>query len=128
MIALRCKINPELAPPYREQAEQGEGIAALKAVWPLPILIVGVLAGVTAGVFSPAEAGAVGAALAILVAWTSGGLTLSRLRASIFQTLCGTASVFIIVIATVLLARFMALSGVPGFLTEVFVSEATSTA
>ena len=113
--------------PVRAQTEPGEIAAALRDVWPLPVLIVGVLAGITAGVFSPTEAGAVGAGLAILIAALRGGLTLQRLRESVFQTLCGTASVFIIVIATVLLARFMALSGVPTFLTQVFVSEASST-
>lgn len=127
MVVLRCKLNPQLAPPYLRRPEPGEIAAALRDVWPLPVLIVGVLAGITAGVFSPTEAGAVGAALAILIAGLRGGLTLQRLRESVFQTLCGTASVFIIVIATVLLARFMALSGVPTFLTQVFVSDASST-
>ncbi len=126
MIIVRCKLNPELAPPNTDKPTWPEISAALREVWPLPVLIVSVLSGITVGIFSPAEAGAVGAVLAIVIAWFKGGLTLASMKESVNQTLCGTASVFVIVIATVLLARFMALSGVPTFLTELFVSEATS--
>ena len=40
------------------------------------------------------------------------------IRVSVFQTLTGTASIFMVVIGTVLLARLMALSGVPAYLSE----------
>ncbi|WP_340151306.1 TRAP transporter large permease [uncultured Sneathiella sp.] len=127
MVVFGCILNPNLAPAHEETREPGDVIEAIRDVWPLPVLIIGVLAGISGGIFSPTEAGAVGAALAVLIAWTRGGLTFPRLWESVFQTLCGTASVFIIVIATVLLARFMALSGVPTFLTGIVLSGATST-
>lgn len=126
MIVVRCKLNPQLAPSSTERASRREILSAIGEAWPLPLLIFGVLAGIAVGVFSPAEAGAVGAALASLIALFRRQLTWHRFKETIYQTLSGTASVFIIVIATVFLARFMALSGIPTFLTAAFITDATS--
>lgn len=116
MIVTRVAINPELAPPVRETFTTRQKLDALREIWPLPVLIIGVLVGIFVGLFTPTEAGAVGAALAIVLAAVRGALTWPALRDAILNTLTGTAGIFMVVIGTVLLARFMALSGVPGFI------------
>lgn len=126
MIVVRCKINPSLAPPIDIRATKADILMALRDIWPLPTLVLGVLLGIVLGIFSPTEAGAIGAALAALIALVRGTLTKDRLLEAVYQTLSGTASVFIIVIGTVLLARFMALSSIPTFLTDLLVSETSS--
>lgn len=113
MIMIRVRLNPSLAPPVTETFTRAEKIAALREVWPLPVLIVGVLLGIFLGVFTPTEAGGIGALLAIVIAAVRRALTWPILRQSVMDTLIGTASIFMVVIGTVLLARFMALSGVP---------------
>ena len=116
MIMIRVKLNPALAPPVQETFTTAEKLVALREVWPLPVLIVGVLVGIFVGVFTPTEAGGVGAALAILLALVRRSLSWEALRKAVLNTLTGTAGIFMVVIGTVLLARFMALSGVPGFI------------
>jgi tripartite ATP-independent transporter DctM subunit len=114
MIIMRVGMKPSLAPPVEEQFTGAEKLAALAEIWPLPVLIVAVLVGIFVGIFTPTEAGAVGAFLAILLAWVRGALNLAALKDGVLNTLTGTAGIFMVVIGTVLLARLMALSGVPG--------------
>jgi C4-dicarboxylate transporter DctM subunit len=114
MIIARVALRPALAPPVEERFTAAEKLAALAGIWPLPVLIVAVLAGIFVGLFTPTEAGAVGAFLAILLAWARGALSLAALKDGVLNTLTGTAGIFMVVIGTVLLARLMALSGVPG--------------
>ncbi|KAA0972003.1 TRAP transporter large permease [Aureimonas fodinaquatilis] len=116
MIIVRVKINPSLAPPVEEKFSRQEKIDALLEVWPLPVLIFSILLGIFLGIFTPTEAGAVGAFLAIVIALVRGRLSWPVLRKAIVDTLASTAGLFMVVIGTVLLARFMALSGVPGYI------------
>ena len=126
MIVGRATINPEIAPPVDDHPTATEMLDALREIWPLPTLIFGVLAGIFMGVFTPTEAGAVGAFLALVIAALNGRLTRDVVKSAIMQTLSGTAGIFIIVIGTVLLTRFMALSGVPGFLADSFIAWGSS--
>lgn len=113
MIIIRSKLNPNLAPPVKEEFSKAEKLAAIKDVWPLPVIILGVLGGIAGGLFTPTEAGAIGAALAILLAAIRKNLNGVVFRKSVLLTLVGTSSIFQIVIGTALLGRFMALSGLP---------------
>ncbi len=126
MIYVRVKLNPNLAPPVRETFSRQEKLEVLAQVWPLPVLILSVLVGIFIGLFTPTEAGAVGAALAILVAFLRKSLSWSVIKSSISLTLSGTASIFMVVIGTVMLGKFLALSGLPAFITESFLSTTSS--
>lgn len=126
MIVVRCILKPTLAPPVRERFTRADIRQAIAETWALPVIIIGVLSGIFLGVFTPTSAGAVGAALAIVVALLRRSLTLAVMAASIRQTLIGTSSIFMVVIGTALLGKFMALSGVPTFVAQSFVSFGTS--
>lgn len=116
MIILRVSFNEQLAPPVVETFGWQEKVDALVEVWPLPVLIIGVLLGIFIGIFTPTEAGAVGAFMAIVIAASRRSLNWPILRKAFVDTLIGTSSIFMVVIGTVLLARFMALSNVPTFI------------
>jgi len=118
MIMVRVKLDPALAPPVTESFTREEKLDAMRDIWPMPVLIVIVLTGIFTGVFTPTEAGAVGAALALLLALARRTLTLKMLMESSLNTLVGTAGIFMVVIGTVLLSKLMALSGVPDALTQ----------
>jgi len=126
MIYIRVKLNPNLAPPVKETFSRKEKIDILFQVWPLPVLIIGVLVGIFLGVFTPTEAGAVGAVLAMLLALVRRSLSWKVLQSSILLTLSGTASIFMVVIGTVMLGRFLALSGLPDYITNIFLSTSNS--
>ena len=118
MIVGRAVAKPELAPKVDDHPTAREMLAAVGDIWPLPLLIGGVLLGIFFGVFTPTEAGAVGAFLSLTIAAAQRRLTRDVLKQAFLQTLSGTAGIFMVVIGTVLLTRFMALSGVPTFLAE----------
>ena len=111
MVIVRCWVNPGLAPPVREKVTLRQRLLAFGDTWPVLVLIVGVFGGLFSGVFTPTEAGAVGAALAFLIGLAKRALTLSILREAVAETLRTTAAIFLIAIGAQLLTRFFALSG-----------------
>lgn len=121
MIVLRVIAKPSLAPTITEPIDWAALLRGVWRVWPIPGLIVAVMLGIFLGVFTPTEAGAIGAFLSIVIVALKGKLTGDVLTNAISQTLRSTAGVFLVVIGTVLLTRFMALSGVPGFVAEALI-------
>ncbi len=126
MIVIRVKLNPSLAPPVQESFTPEEMTDAVRQIWPLPVLVLGILVGIFLGWFTPTEAGAVGAVLAAVLALSRRSMTWARFRDALFLTVVSTSSLFMVVIGTVLLGRFMALSGVPDAITLGFMQMGTS--
>ncbi|MFV0475348.1 MAG: TRAP transporter large permease [Pikeienuella sp.] len=126
MIIIRCMVNPALAPKVDDHFTGEEIRSATKETWPLPVIILGVLMGIFMGYFSPTAAGAVGAALTILLGAARGQLGLQVLGRAIEATLVSTASIFLVIIGTSLLGKFMALSGVPTWAASQLVELGTS--
>ncbi|MDD9721076.1 TRAP transporter large permease [Sulfitobacter sp. PR48] len=122
MIVIRCSFNPRLAPAVSETFTRRDFLDAAREIWALPAIIVGVLVGIFIGLFSPTEAGAIGAALAIALGAARGALSWQSLYRSGLATLTSTAGIFMVVIGTTLLGKFMTLSGVPSFIAESLLS------
>ncbi|WP_137391582.1 TRAP transporter large permease [Rhodoligotrophos defluvii] len=118
LIITRVSINPSLAPRTDEHFSRAEKLEAVREVWPLPVLIIGVIGGIMLGIFTPTEAGGVGAFLTLVIAATRGTVNAGMLKRACFQTLASTSSIFILIIGTALLTRLMAMSGVPDMLAE----------
>ncbi len=123
MVYLRAKANPKLAPSVREQVTFSQRLWAVRETWPVMLLIVGVFGGLFSGAFTPTEAGAVGAALSLLIAILKRTLTWKVFKLAVVETLHSTAAIFVIAIGAQLLTRFFALSGVTEILAD-FVGEA----
>jgi tripartite ATP-independent transporter DctM subunit len=115
-IVLRCMWNPNLAPVLDERPSWHARFAALGEVWPLPLLILGVIGGIYSGLATPTEAGAVGAALSVVIGVAQRRLSFRAFREAAREAIFSTASIFFVAIGAVMLTRFMALSGVPTFL------------
>ena len=118
MITIRVWRKPALAPRTDEVFSRTDKLAALKDTWPLPVLILGVLGGIFAGIFTPTEAGAIGAALALLLALARKGLSREALVRSLVDTAEGTCTVFIIAIGASMFSVFMGLSTLPTALSQ----------
>ena len=118
MITTRVRLKPSLAPEIATRVTAGDRLQALIEIWPFPVLIAGVLGGIFAGVFTPTEAGAAGAFLALVIAAVQRQFTWQAFKRACFETAESTAAIFIIVVGSVLFTRFMALSGVPDGLAE----------
>jgi tripartite ATP-independent transporter DctM subunit len=127
MIITRVKINPSLAPPVTESFSSQQVWKAIREVWPLPALVTFVLGGIFTGIFSPTEAGAIGATTAFLIAVLRRTLTRETFRKALVQTASSTTSIFIILVGTMFLTTFLALSGLPDKLAELMLGVSTST-
>lgn len=113
MIMIRVKLKPSLAPVDPVEPTRAEFYKALRDVWPLPTLIFGVLGGIFLGVMTPTEAGAVGAAMSLVLAGMKRRLSWNVVVTAVRDAAVGTSSVFIIAVGATMFTSFMGLSGVP---------------
>lgn len=112
VILIRVTLNPSLAPRSIERATWGQQLAAAKEIWPVVLLIIGVLGGLFGGLFTSTEAGAVGALLSIIIAAAKRTLTREAISRSIVETLVTCGSVFLVVLGASMLTGFLTLSGI----------------
>ncbi len=122
VIMTRAGLNPALAPRLREQVPLIDKIEALKETWPVLLLMAGVFGGLFAGLFTPTEAGAVGAFLSVVIAGIKRALTWESFKNALLETLLTSASLFIIAIGASMLTRFLAFSGAGDYLSEAVVA------
>lgn len=119
MILVRCRLNPSLAPKTDAaelEAARSERWRALAEVWPLIVLMLGVIVGLYSGFVTPTEAGAGGAALALAIAVLQGRMNRARIAASIMEAMSASARIFFIAAGAVMFAKFLAISGMPRFI------------
>lgn len=121
VIVIRVKLNPALAPRSTEKIPMDEKLRALKPVWPILVVMIGIFAGLFSGLFTPTEAGAVGAFLACVVALFNRSLTWARFRNAILETLLTTAGLMVIAVGASLLTRFLALSGAGNYVSSLII-------
>jgi len=118
-IAIRVRINPKVAPRLTGEVTREEKREAFRDVWPLPLIIFCVIGGIFAGIFTPTEAGAIGAALTILLAVVRRAFTFEGFFDALKRTTTGTAAIFIIVVGAALFQRLLGLTGVATAFTEI---------
>ncbi|WP_417722607.1 TRAP transporter large permease [Salipiger sp.] len=111
-VMIWSTLRPEAAPRITEPSTARARFRALVEIWPVLLLILGVFGGLFGGIFTPTEAGGVGAFLSLVIAAMKRSLTLAAIRQSVSETLMTSASLFIIAIGASMLTRFLALSGV----------------
>ena len=127
MIMIRVKLKPELAGSVQINPTPEERREAFRDVWPLPTLILVVLGGIFSGVFSPTEAGALGAFTAMSIAAVRRKLTRAAMFEAVSQAVVSTASIFFILIGSLFFTRFLALSGFPRAFADAILSVSTET-
>lgn len=118
VILLRVWRDPSLAPSIDEEVTRAQRLAALADTWPVILLALGIFGGLFSGVFTPTEAGGVGAALATAIAAFKGTLTRSAFVEAVIETVQTTSALIIIGIGASLLTRFLVLSGTGDALTD----------
>jgi len=109
-------INPKLAQRVMDKPDWSTKMKSLGETWPFILLVLGVFGGLFSGLFTPTEAGAIGAFLAFVIAALKRSLTWEIVKVAVVDSVKGTASIFFIAIGAALLTNFLALSGVPAFM------------
>jgi C4-dicarboxylate transporter, DctM subunit len=103
--------------PEPDGPDMGVGTLLLKLV-PIVLMIGGVLGGLYGGLFTATEAGAVGAALALLIAVLRRKLTARTFWEVLTETGHVTVAVSFLIICASIYTRMLAMSGMPQFLME----------
>lgn len=121
-ILLVAILDPNKAPADTRRYSWRERFWSLRMIGPLVTVIVVMMGGLYLGVFTPTEAGAVGALLTFVMALVRNrGLRGLGLGKTLLETVSLTAMIFAIIIGGLLFARFLALSGVSDVIKDVLV-------
>jgi len=96
-----------------ERATWGERFRSLHGIWDSLGLFVLVIGGMFAGVFTPNEAGAVGAAGAFLLGMATRRLSLGELKAAVAETVQTSAIVIFIIAGAAFLSTFLTVTRLP---------------
>lgn len=105
-------LNPALAPRIEERFTWGERFRSLRLVGPLLLVIVLIIGGLYFGVFTPTEAGAIGALFTFILAIVrQRGLRGVQIRQVLLETVQTTSMIFGIIVCALIFSRFLAFSG-----------------
>ncbi len=121
-IWVRVRMNPELAPMETATHTLREKVVSLRMAGPLVLIIVAIVSGLYLGIFTPTEAGAIGAMLTLILALIRHrGFKGIDLTDTLMETMRTTAMIFAILMCALVFSKFLALSGITnavgGFLT-----------
>ena len=111
-IYIRARISPHMAPPG-PQSTTKEKLAALRNAWGILVLFLVVIGGIYGGVFTPYEAGAVGAFGALLIGMWLKRLTWKLINTALINTLVTTSLMLIMLIGAAIFSPFVAVSRLP---------------
>lgn len=126
-IWLTVLRNPKLAPISEQHFTLGEKLKSLRLAGPLVVIIAVIIAGLYLGIFTPTEAGGIGAAATFILAIIRHrGIRGIQLKQTLLETIRTSAMIFAILICALVYSKFLALSGVAnsvgGFLTDLDVN------
>ena len=115
--SLWVRSNPKLAPVVPNTATLKEKLWSLRLAGPLAIVIIGIIGGLYAGIFTPTEAGAIGALVTFLMAvLRQRGIRGVQIGAVVSDTVQTTSMIFGIIMSALVFSKFLALSGLAGLI------------
>jgi tripartite ATP-independent transporter DctM subunit len=119
-ISLIGRFQPNFL-PTGERAGRTERLAAVAEVWAPLLLFVFVIGGLYGGLFTPTEAGGVGAGGAFLIGVARRRLGPAEIRHSLLQATRTAAAVFTVLIGALIFGYFLTITQVPQKLTSFLV-------
>ena len=112
VIAVQCRLNPQLAPPAVRVA-WGVRFKSLLGVIETLVLFVFVMGGMFAGWFTPTEGAAMGAVGSVAIAAAGRNCTLKMLWQAAQETIRTSCMVMVIVAGATMFGHFLAVTGLP---------------
>lgn len=107
-----CRRNPRLG-PRGPSFTWKEKVASLRGVWGMLCLFFLVMGGIYGGIFTPSEAGAIGAFGSFLIILCRRRLTRANFIETLKSTVATTAMIFMILVGAQIFNGFLALSAIP---------------
>lgn len=120
-IFIITKKNPDIAPKI-EKVSFKERFHSLKGIWGLMILIASIMGGLYIGLFTPTEAGAFGALVALVITLATKKLNFKGFKESIYETIKTTSMIGFIIISSFLLGYFLGITQIPAVTAEFLTS------
>lgn len=120
-IVVIVRVRPNWLPAGQRKPWQ-ERAADFKAVWAPLVLFIFVIGGLYGGLFTPTEAGGVGACGAFLLGLVRGRLDRAKIKEALLSTTRTSAAVFTILIGALMFGYFLTITQTPqkiaAFLTD----------
>jgi C4-dicarboxylate transporter DctM subunit len=116
-IVIIVAVKPKML-PAGEPRPWSERIKGLKDVWAPLVLFIFVIGGLYGGLFTPTEAGGVGASGAFLLGVVRRKLNRAQIREALLQATRTSAAVFTVLIGALLFGYFLTVTQTPQKLTE----------
>lgn len=117
-----AKFKPQFAPLFPERFTWKDRFTSLKGGTGVVIMAVLVIGGIYSGLFSPTEAGAAGAAGALIYGLASRRMKVRNIWKPVLEATSTTAQIFIIIAGALLFSRMLTFSGVTHRFSEWVVS------
>lgn len=114
MLYTRCRINPALSPKQPPVPLKTRLVTTGPSIWGLLVIVIVIIGGIYTGIFTPTEAGAIGALGTFLIALGKRTLTWGKLKNSLLETSEITLMALMLIITLSLLNYSLALSGLTG--------------
>lgn len=111
-ISIWVRVRPNAAQLSR-RVPWGQRLVILGKIWPVILIFLAVVGGIYAGIFTPTEAAAVGAAGTFIAALASGEMSWPRLTESILSTASASAMIFLIILGASIYNNFLSLTQLP---------------
>jgi tripartite ATP-independent transporter DctM subunit len=116
-IYIVTTLRPSAGPPGPKTSLK-EKVLSLKGTWHMVLLFLLIIGGIYGGIFTPTEAGGVGAFGAIVISAVSRRLTLKILIDSLREATKITAMIMLLIAGAFILMKFLAISKLPFLLAE----------
>lgn len=125
IIYIMGKINPNLGLKITGISWR-ERFLALKNAWSIPVMVAIVMGGIYSGIFTPTEAGAVGAFGALIIGTITGRLRGKMLLDSLLDSAKLSGSILLIIGTAFIYGVFLSITRLPYNISELIVSLSVS--
>jgi tripartite ATP-independent transporter DctM subunit len=120
-ISIIGRVRPDFLPSV-PRASWKERMAGVRDIWATLVLFVFVIGGLYGGLFTPTEAGGVGAGGALIIGVLRGRLGRAEIRRSLLQATRTAAAVFTVLIGALLFGYFLTVTQTPQNITTFLTS------
>ena len=119
-MLILAKLRPAITPKAEKAPSWSEIGRGLLSIWPLPVLIFCVLGTIYMGLATPTEAAGIGVAVALILGFTWGDLTLPKLWGALISTTQIFGAIAMVMVGTLILAQAVSILGMPQDIVRMF--------
>jgi tripartite ATP-independent transporter DctM subunit len=112
-IYTTVRLNPSVAPRSSEITSWKERFYVVRWIIPLAVVMIVMFGGIYTGVFSPIEAGAIGAFTVLILNLARRTFSLSKYAAAMANVARTTAMIFLVIIGAMIFSKFLVVAGIP---------------